>query len=288
MTKQKEHEPEFGQHLHNNVEPQELDLGEHERYVSNRLYALSEALGLRNPTNQSHGLLGGTWGYGQDYTNDVFEMHPYWWGDCTCGMEGQVVAWEQANPHPPGCVYHYVSSKMEEIRETKGMKEGLITGSPREKAEAAFVEELRARFPHMVPVGEQGWLGQVFDLCDCGQRARYEEFARAHRCKDDCRLALPNFRCGDVEISWYKYIGRSMSVNRQVSRGELEDMFEKCFASLPPLSEEDKKAAEAVEQAHGALVESSLQGMASAVEKEVGEPVRVILPGNEEQRGKGN
>lgn len=26
-------------------------------------------------------------GYGIDYENDVFEMHPYYWGDCTCGYE---------------------------------------------------------------------------------------------------------------------------------------------------------------------------------------------------------
>lgn len=52
--------------------------------VSNGLYELSETLGTLNPDAQSHGFLGGEWGYGQDYRNDVFEMFPFWWGDCDC------------------------------------------------------------------------------------------------------------------------------------------------------------------------------------------------------------
>lgn len=51
------------------------------------LYELSKSLALRNPEKQSHGFLGGEFGYGQEFKNDVFEMRPYYWGDCTCGAD---------------------------------------------------------------------------------------------------------------------------------------------------------------------------------------------------------
>lgn len=91
-----------------------------EGFVSSGLYELSAQLGKRNPDAQSYGLLGGEWGYGQDFANDVFEMHPFWWGDCTCGQEKRAaklddehpdlsddewIEWERANPHDPRCRY---------------------------------------------------------------------------------------------------------------------------------------------------------------------------------------
>ena len=55
---------------------------------------------------------------------------------------------------------------------------------------------------------------------------------------DDCKTAAqPNFKCGDVEIRWYKYLGRGMSVNRQVTREELTEIFQKCKDSLLPTSQ---------------------------------------------------
>lgn len=49
--------------------------------VSNGLYELSKKLGQLNPEAQSHGFLGGQWGYGQDFENDVFMMHSFCWCD---------------------------------------------------------------------------------------------------------------------------------------------------------------------------------------------------------------
>lgn len=109
-----------------------MNLNDLEDFVSDELYALSELLGKKNPDAQAHGGgLGGEWGYGQDFKNDVFEMHPYWWGD-----------------------------------------------------------------------------------------------------EDALEAYQPNFQCGDIEIRWYKYIGRGMSVNRAVTREEIEVIFRKCCESL--------------------------------------------------------
>lgn len=45
--------------------------------------------------------LGGPYGYGIEFENDVFEMHPFWWGDCTCGVESQ----DDGRPHESSCRY---------------------------------------------------------------------------------------------------------------------------------------------------------------------------------------
>lgn len=49
--------------------------------LSNRLYKLSELLAKKNPNKQYYGLLGGEFGYGQEFENTVFKMHPYCWCD---------------------------------------------------------------------------------------------------------------------------------------------------------------------------------------------------------------
>lgn len=41
-----------------------------------------------------------------------------------------------------------------------------------------------------------------------------------------------NFKCGDIEVSWYKYLGRAMTVNRDVSIAEALSVYEVCAAAL--------------------------------------------------------
>lgn len=42
-----------------------------------------------------------------------------------------------------------------------------------------------------------------------------------------------NFKCGDVEISWYKYLGRGMWINKpKITPAQVVKMFDKCMASL--------------------------------------------------------
>lgn len=41
-----------------------------------------------------------------------------------------------------------------------------------------------------------------------------------------------NFKYKDIEISWYKYLGRGMSINRFVSEKECWEMLKNCIQSL--------------------------------------------------------
>lgn len=41
-----------------------------------------------------------------------------------------------------------------------------------------------------------------------------------------------NFKYKDIEISWYKYLGRDTRINREVNFEEIEKMFDDCVKSL--------------------------------------------------------
>ncbi len=49
-----------------------------------------------------------------------------------------------------------------------------------------------------------------------------------------------NFKCGDVEISWYKYMGRGMSANVQISPDMASEILEKCLGHLRAMDDENR------------------------------------------------
>ena len=51
------------------------------------LVKLTEYLVKKRGLERVGGILGGEFGYGCDYKNKVFEMRPYYWGECDCGWD---------------------------------------------------------------------------------------------------------------------------------------------------------------------------------------------------------
>ena len=49
-----------------------------------------------------------------------------------------------------------------------------------------------------------------------------------------------NFKCGDIEISWYKYCGRGTTINDNYEERYIIEMFDKCMESLDKMQEEDE------------------------------------------------
>lgn len=41
-----------------------------------------------------------------------------------------------------------------------------------------------------------------------------------------------NFKCDDIEISWYKYLGRDTTINGEYEPQKIIDMFNKCLNSI--------------------------------------------------------
>lgn len=56
------------------------------------------------------------------------------------------------------------------------------------------------------------------------------ECAENEPCK--CRAGEPNFKCGDFEVRWYKYLGRGMSMNRSIDANEFFALLDKCMIAV--------------------------------------------------------
>jgi hypothetical protein len=83
---------------------------------------------------------------------------------------------------------------------------------------AIFLEG-RLLFPEN-PFRNTGWSHQntVFTVC-------------AYEWNED-KVQDFNFKYKDIEVSWYKYLGRGMSINREVSDKECWEMLKECVESI--------------------------------------------------------
>jgi hypothetical protein len=49
-----------------------------------------------------------------------------------------------------------------------------------------------------------------------------------------------NFKWKDIEISWYKYMGRGMSINKQITNDEIELLLDNCLAAIRSYEKENR------------------------------------------------
>lgn len=49
---------------------------------------------------------------------------------------------------------------------------------------------------------------------------------------DESEQEPPNFKYKDIEISWYKYLGRGMWINKAITPEQAIEMFNDCMESL--------------------------------------------------------
>lgn len=176
--------------------------------ISNDLRHLTKAIKQVTGNDNVYGILGGEDGYGEEFRNDTFEMHPFYWGDCTCGWDDMQVDFEQNNPHEEHC----------------------------------FQSELKRRNPEE-PYSEAAKLAEERGLpmqgcaihCDCSYKALETEFYAEHPSHESgCKIEEPNFvhYASNFEVRWYKYIGRDMEVNRDLTSKQWNDILEECLMSL--------------------------------------------------------
>lgn len=66
-----------------------------------------------------------------------------------------------------------------------------------------------------------------------GERFKNDVFEmNAYYWGDDEEFEGPNFSCDGFEVRWYKYLGRGMEVNQDISREDFASMMAKCLVSL--------------------------------------------------------
>lgn len=70
-----------------------------------------------------------------------------------------------------------------------------------------------------------------FDNTGCG-KYKNDTFEVVAYSWDDEKEQPYNFKWRDVEISWYKYLGRGVSVNQQLAPDKINELLEDCLRSL--------------------------------------------------------
>lgn len=176
--------------------------------ISKDLRHITKTLVELTGENDVQGFLGGEFGYGQEFRNDVFEMHPFWWGDCTCGWDDMQFDFEENNPHDEHC----------------------------------FQSELKRRNPDdifdgAIALADERGISRhgCYSYCNCNYKVLEDEFYAEHpNHESGCKIVAPNFLhyASDFQVSWYKYIGRDMEVNRELTLKQWADILEECLNSL--------------------------------------------------------
>ena len=221
--------------------------------LSRLLYDFSEVIIRGITSDVPHGWLGGEFGYGPIFENDVFSMRPdYQDAKCTCGFSEQAEAWHEAHLHSPTC-YHTEVYKIdfddhearrrcdEAIKRRDSLpwlskegnevqKEVMYWSGQHRKWKDSVLKKLCKQ--HNIP-WKDGYGCMVH--CDCGQETLRNDFFEKNDHDPKCEMVLPNFchKSSGFEARWYKWIGRDMATNRDITDEELRQIFTECWESIP-------------------------------------------------------
>ncbi len=129
------------------------------------------------------------------------QVRPYYWGDCTCGWDDQILDFDQ--DHHEDCY----QIKLVALREQ-------FKGEEYDKHRDNLCKEMNL---------DKKYGSEVHCTCDYNQR--WEKWFEYHKlgeegCSDDCPTVLPNFyfKPLDLKIYWYKYPMRGVESNKKVTR----------------------------------------------------------------------
>lgn len=195
---------------------------------SNRIAAdlrdLTETLVTRHQSDHIGGGLGGEWGYGTRFANDVFEMNPYNWADCSCSFDENESDWWNTHDHAPTCYQQVIRAR------------GYLDYDTAD----AIDMDYHARDAHNKAItdavcAEMG-LDPEFGCavhCTCTHDADYAAWRAAHSHDNTiCPVDRPNFHhkpTGAV-VNFYKYLGRGMEVD--LHGADWKTIIRDCYQSV--------------------------------------------------------
>lgn len=190
---------------------------------SDGLYELTKFIDTNTGEDNIQGILGGQHGYGHEYKNDVFEMHPFYWGDCTCHYDKARDDWEEKHNHAEDCyqtIYHE-----KHYKDYGGWDFSLKDGHDYDDN---CIAETCAVFG--IDPNQPG--GAVH--CTCDHDIAYYNFLQTISHSEECMVDKPNFKhyASGLEVIWYKYIGRSMESNKELTRREWNAILDECEDSV--------------------------------------------------------
>ena len=193
------------------------------------LRLITKAIDDRDRERTAHGFLGGMYGYGADWNSDVFEMRPYYWGDCDCGFDQLEDAWCASHKHSEEC---YQSELERELVAAGGIKKTYWVDRPKRYSYDQWrAVEDRVYDTLCTKHGKDRNFGAAVH-CTCSYEREWEAFAKANGHKPTCTPELPNFlhRESGLEVRWYKYIGRGMETKNLPAN--LTQVFNDCLRDI--------------------------------------------------------
>lgn len=140
------------------------------------------------------------------WSNDVFKVMPYYWGDCECGFEDLEWKWSEENNHDEDCYqikYEEISSNDKEVKK--------------------LCKEYDLTYPRGSAVH-----------CTCTHTQRWEKFLNENDHKEDCMVIQPNFVHFNTgfQIEWYKYPLRDSYMNMDIDKQFLKEVIKDCMNSI--------------------------------------------------------
>lgn len=233
--------------------------------LENFLITLTETISKIDEDSVSHGCLGGEFGYGARFENDVFVMRPFYWGDCDCGADERSEKWHSENPHADNCFQTELHRRLDAYDASSG-----YTSIEAAMDAPGTMAEYREETPFGVAIcsertpqgklAHEAWCvahtirekarGEItatlydeYNLprsryqwhCTCGVDEKAKTYFSTEGHYPTCALELPNFRHkpSGFEVRWYKWIGRDMEI---AAPGGIDQnsIFNECLASLRP------------------------------------------------------
>ena len=207
-----------------------------EDVVSNSLRDLTQILEEHTGSDNVQGILGGRHGYGVEFKNEVFEMHPFYWGDCVCNYEEKEHTFYEDMKHEDHC---YQIETRDRLR-AEGFKvtdDGWLDDDDDEVYDRELNEKFHVRKSAISSeVAKKYGLPEIglYVHCTCSYQEKSNAWHKANDHSEECPIIWPNFHhfASGLEISWYKYIGRGMEVNKDVNLQEWTTIFIECVNSL--------------------------------------------------------
>jgi hypothetical protein len=151
-----------------------------------------------------------TWGFG----NDVFNIQPYYWGDCDCEYDLKEYQWLEEHSHREACY----QTEYRKIRDAHGY----YNAEADVLIEALCVEH-ELPYPHGSGVH-----------CTCAYRDEWQAFAAENGHAESCALVQPNFlfKPTGFTLDWYKYPLRDSYSSEPLTKELIDEMFTQIERSM--------------------------------------------------------
>lgn len=194
--------------------------------VSEMLRNLTREIDARGLAERGAGALGGVYGYGCDYENDVFLMHRYCWcEERDCPWCGSCNGSGRKEEHRKDCY----TARLDVIRNRHWDEARYRYGSAYAKERTALCVEMGLDTERGSEVHCTCDLPARFDACECD----YHQGRGAFRFGKAAEA--PNFwhKPTGIRVRWYKYIGRGMEIELHGAPFDVAEVYRSVVESLP-------------------------------------------------------